>query len=338
MPSIRDVARLAGVSTSTARRAIHQPKLLAPKTLERVLKAIDTLQYEPDQMAGALRKGRSTTIGMVVGNIMEPFFAELIRSVAGSLMARDYALIFAENQYRVDIELQQLRMLHGHRVSGLILRSGFGTPNLEYLRKMHERGTRIIHIDYFFQGSPFGYVMLDNAAAVELGVEYLHSLGHRRIAPLATYDPVVSPEERSSAFPQAMAKFGLTIPPEYQRVVSLADADYAYKLTTDLMRLDVPPTALFALTGNQGLGAYRALKDLGIDIPGEVSLLTFDTYPWMTLVEPNLDSIEQPVDEMGKAAVNALLREVVASEPVEKTELRFPGTLRRRASCAPPPG
>lgn len=325
------------MSTSTARRAIHQPKLLAPPTLERVLKAIDELQYEPDQMAGALRKGRSTTIGMVVGNIMEPFFAALIRSVASNLMARDYALMFAENQYRVDIELQQLRMLHGHRVSGLLLRSGFGPPNLSYLRKMHERGTHIIHIDYFFGGSPFGYVMLDNAGSVAAGVKYLHALGHKRIAPLATYHPLISPEERSSAFPLAMAECGLEIPPQYQRVVSLADADEAYKLTVDLMSLEFPPTALFALTGNQGLGAYRALKDLGIDIPGQVSLLTFDAYPWMTLVEPNLDAIEQPVEEMGKAAASALLSEIEATGPVQKTELRFPGVLRRRGSAAPPP-
>ncbi len=103
------------------------------------------------------------------------------------------------------------------------------------------------------------------------------------------------------------------------------------------MGLEAPPTALFALTGNQGLGAYRALKDLGIRIPEEVSLLTFDTYPWMTLVQPNLDSIEQPVDEMGRAAANALLREIEATEAVDKTQLRFQGTLRRRGSCAPPP-
>lgn len=218
-----------------------------------------------------------------------------------------------------------------------MLRSGFGPPNLSYLRKMHERGTHIIHIDYFFGGSPFGYVMLDNAGSVAAGVKYLHALGHKRIAPLATYHPLISPEERSSAFPLAMAECGLEIPPQYQRVVSLADADEAYKLTVDLMSLEFPPTALFALTGNQGLGAYRALKDLGIDIPGQVSLLTFDAYPWMTLVEPNLDAIEQPVEEMGKAAASALLSEIEATGPVQKTELRFPGVLRRRGSAAPPP-
>jgi LacI family transcriptional regulator len=197
MVSVHDVARRAGVSATTAKRAIRAPHLLAPDTLKRVEQAVNELYYEPNQTAGALRRGRSKTIGLMVGNIVEPFFAELTRSIAKAVRSRGYALLVADNEYQSDIELQHLRTFAGHRVAGLILRSAFGQPHLDYLQRMQSRGTSIIEIDYAFPGSPFGSVLLANDQAVREAVGYLHGLGHRRIATLATYDPVQTPEERS---------------------------------------------------------------------------------------------------------------------------------------------
>lgn len=270
---------------------------------------------------------------MVVGDIMEPFFGALIRTVTRRLSSRGYALIFTENEYSSDLELSSLKILHGHRVSGVILRSGFGPPNLEYLEAIHRSGTKILHIDYFFPDSPFGYVMLDNQRSVEEGVSYLRSLGHTRIAALATHDPVKAPEERSKAFESAMHRVGLSVVPEYQRVVSLVEPEEVYQFTLDLMRLPNPPTALFALNGNQGQTAYRALRDAGLRIPHDVSLLTFDTYPWMTLVEPGLDSIEQPVVEMGNTVVDQLLEQIEGAPTIEPVRIRLPGQLQKRGSC-----
>lgn len=270
---------------------------------------------------------------MVVGDIMEPFFGTLIRTVTRRLSSRGYALIFTENEYSAELELSNLRILHGHRVSGVILRSGFGEHNLEFLQTMQRSGTKILHIDYFFPESPYGYVMLDNQGSVEEGVAYLRSLGHTRIAALATHDPVKAPEERSKAFAIAMEKAGLTPLPEYQRVVSLVEPEEVYRFTLDLMRLPNPPTALFALNGNQGQMAYRALQDAGLRIPHDVSLLTFDSYPWMTLVEPNLDSIEQPVVDMGVAVVDHLLEQIEGTPPLEPVRVRLPGRLQKRGSC-----
>ncbi len=333
--NILDVAKKAGVAPTTAKRAIHEPHRLAPETLARVRKAIEELGYEPDQVAGSLRRGRTRTLGLMVGNIIEPFFAALIRSVSIAARTRGYALMVADNEYDSTLELQNLKTFSGQRVSGLILRSAFGKPNLEYLERMHKRGTYILEIDHRHPQSPFSYVMLDGRQCVFAGVSYLYSLGHRRIATLGDYDPVLTPDERSQVFPEAMQAVGLRPDPRYQRVIERSEVA-AYHLTLDLMRLPEPPTALFSLTGSEAAGAFRALRELGLRIPTDVSLLTFDNYSWTSLVTPPLDVIEQPVEEMGKAAVEIVL-DAVENRTLDKVvRKRFPGRLIRRGSCAPP--
>ncbi|HEU4741577.1 MAG TPA: LacI family DNA-binding transcriptional regulator [Meiothermus sp.] len=335
MPNILDVAKRAGVAPTTAKRAIHEPHLLKPETLERVRQAIQELGYEPDQVAGGLRRGRTQTIGLMVGNIMEPFFALLVRTVAHAVQSRGYALIVTDNEYDSKLELANLRVLYGHRVSGLIIRSGYGESNLDYLKRMRERGTYVLEIDYFYPDSPFGHVMLDNEGSVFEGVRYLHALGHRRIATLGSYDPIYHPEERSRAFPKALQAVGLPLIEDYQRVILLTEPE-AYRLTLELMRLPTPPTAIFSLNGTEAAGAFRALGELGLRIPQDVSLLTFDNYSWTSLVTPPLDVIEQPVEEMGRTAVEIVL-EAVEHQTLDKVvRRRFPGKLIRRGSCGPP--
>lgn len=332
--NINDVARLAGVSPTTAKRAIRTPELLAKATLTRVQTAIAQLEYEPDQLAAALRRGQSNTLGLIVGSIVEPFFAQLIRTVSKAVRAQGYTLLVADNEYNTANELEQLKAFYGHRIGGLILRSGYGTPNLEYLRRLQARGTAVIEIDHFFTESPFSHVMLDNEDCIRSGVAYLTTLGHRRIAALGTYHETVLPDERTRMFPKVMRGEGLALPPSYERVIAPTPHD-AYRVTRELMSLPEPPTALFSTTGNLAAGAFQALKELRLRVPTDVSLLSFDNYPWMSLVEPTVDAIEQPVEAMGDAAVALVLREIEApGGPPER--LRFSGRLIRRGSCAPP--
>jgi LacI family transcriptional regulator len=333
--NILDVARRAGVSPTTAKRAIHTPHLLAKETLERVQQAVAELEYEPDQTAGGLRRGRTKTLGLMVGNIIEPFFATLIRTIASTVRERGYALLVTENEYQASIELENLKMFYGHRISGLILRSGFGQSNLAYLERMHQRGAYILEIDYFYPNSPFSHVMLDNEGCVLSGVRYLYELGHRRIATLGSHDPLKQPEERSKSFPKAMESVGLRVIESYKKVIELSE-DEAYRLTLELMRLPEPPTALFSLTGTEAAGAFRAIKELGLHIPADVSLLTFDNYSWTALVDPPLDVIEQPAEAMALAAVDVVLDSIEGGTLDKVVRKRFAGKLIKRGSCAPP--
>jgi len=334
--TIKDVARRAGVSPTTAKRAIREPDLLADATLRRVRHAIDELNYVPDAVAGALRRGRTQTIGLVVGNVLEPFFTQLTRTISKRLHQQGYSLLVADNEYRTDLELDALQMLHSQRAAGIILRSGYGEPNLGYLQRLHANGTAVVEIDYHYANSPFSWVMLDNTGAVEQGVRHLASFGHRRIASLGAFDPERNPEDRSLSFERALADVGLRVHPEYRRVIQLTEVE-AYKLTRDLLALPQPPTAILSLTGSQGAGAYRAIREAGLSVPRDVSLVTFDNYSWTQLVEPQIDVIEQPIDDMAVACVDILFQLMAAREPPQ-TPLRrvFPAQLLVRGSCAPP--
>lgn len=330
MANIRDVARLAGVSPTTAKRAIRSPELLRPETLARVRQAIETLQYEPDQLASALRSGHNTTIGLIIGSIVEPFFAHITRTIVHAIREHGYSVIIADNEYRADLELAHLKTFHGNRISGLIIRSGYGTPNLDYLARLQRRGVAIVELDYFTPGSPYSHVMLDSPRAVQEGVDHLVAHGHRRIAALGKYSDL-NRDERVQTFPQAMARHGLPVIEEYALPAAPVESD-AFELTRQLMTLPEPPTALFALTGTMATGAYRALRELAKRVPEDVSLLAFDNYPWMELMEPMIDTLAQPVEQMGEEAVRILFRLMQDGPAAEVTRVRLPAQLLVRGS------
>lgn len=335
MATINDVAALAGVSPTTAKRALRDPERLAPGTLQRVLQAVESLQYEPDQRAGALRGGRNQTVGLLLGSIVEPFFASLARVIGDTLRQDDYTVLIADSEYNSELELRSLKQFLGHRVSGLIIRPGYGRSNLDYLKRMQNHGTYVVEIDHRMPDSPFSSIMLDNLNCIREGVRYLHDLGHRRIAALGTYDALVHPENRSFAFPIAMQEVGLAVLDEYRRLISLTE-DEAYEFTRDLMRLEQRPTAVFALNGTGTEGAFRAISELGLRIPDDVSLLGFDNYTWTRLVNPQIDVIAQPTEDMGRLAAEWVIEAVSGHGPNEVRQRQFPGELLKRGSCAPP--
>ncbi len=341
MVSLVDVARRAGVSPSTVRRAIREPHLLAPATLAKVLQVVEALGYEPNETAGALRRGRNRTIGLIVGDILGFFFAALMRAVARATRGYGYSLLIAENEYRADLERADLQAFNSHRVSGLILRSAYGRGNYDYLQRMRERGTVIVEIDYVHPHSPFHHVMLDNASATSEGVHYLRGLGHEHIAGIGLPQSVLHADERSDGFAAAVEAAGMPLPEAWNPTLAVSKAgtpeEHAYAITKRIMERTPRPTAVFALTGMSAVGALRALQDLHVRVPDDVSVLGFDHDRWTTVVTPRLDVLEQPIDAMGRAAVEIVMDEIErpSSAVVRR---RFDARLVRRGSCGPPPG
>jgi LacI family transcriptional regulator len=333
--TINDVARHAGVSTTTAKRAIRSPDKLAPKTLQRVQAAIEALQYEPDQVASALRSGHTHTLGLIIGSIVEPFFAELTRVIVHDARQAGYSVLVADNEYDEAIEAAHLRTFRGQRIAGLILRSAFGVANHEYVLRMQQHGIAVVELDYFSPNSHLSHVMLDNAGAIDLSVEHLVAHGHRRIATLNSFDPILNADERVLRFPQALQQRGIPLPDDFVSRSGPTEWE-AYHTTVRLMQLPKPPTAILATTGSMAAGAYRAFGDLGLRVPTDVSLVAFDDYLWMRLVNPGITALAQPVETMGHAAVRLLLNRLRLGDLAPIEQLRFPATLLVRGSVAAP--
>jgi LacI family transcriptional regulator len=334
--TIHDVARLAGVSYTTAHRALNTPDLVAPETLKGVQQAVESLRYEPNHIAGALRRGRTNTVGLLLGTIIEPFFSSLTYIAGNALRSHGYSLLVADSRYDVALELENLQIFSSNKIAGLIIRSAnLGGSNLDYLKRLGARGTAIVEIDYRHPDSPFDYVLLDNESCVDEAVGYFHGLGHTRIAILGSYDPAGAPEERSRFFQKAMAARGLPIPEAYHAVIDFTE-ESVRALTRQLLSLDDPPTALLAVNGNGGMGAFRAIREMGLRIPEDVSLMSFDNYRWTTLVEPQIDVIAQPVEQMADAAVRSILNHLQNGPATERVRKSFSGTLIHRGSSASP--
>jgi LacI family transcriptional regulator len=331
--TIEDVAKLAGVSPTTAKRAIRQPELLAPETLTQVQKAIATLQYEPDLVAGALRRGHNKTIGLMVGDILEPVFAQFTRIIGQEVRRRGYSLLLADDEYDAEIELNSLRMFYGHRIGGLIIRPAYAS-NYDYLKRLEGRGVAIVEIDYTQHNSPFSYIMLENEGAAFEAVNYLYELGHRRIAYVGRAALEEYPEERFTGFMKALKKYKLNPPESYLAPLPKYSEGLAYKRTNELLSLPEPPTAIFTFNGTCTLSAYKAIQERGLKIPKDISLLGFDNYPWTSLVNPPIDVFEQPVQDMALAAVEAVLAKIEGETQIIRK--RFPATLIKRGSCAAP--
>ena len=266
---------------------------------------------------------------------MEPFFGDLARSIARHLRNSKPNLIVTENEYDSTIELEELRQLYSQRIGALIIRRGYGEASAEYLSRLQDRGVYILEVDYRGVNSPYDSVMLDNEGSVRMGVNYLADLGHTRIAALSKYDRSRHPETRSFYFPQSDEGKETPLPDEYQRMAALVKKQ-PHQLTHELMRLPVPPTALFCVTGTQTAGAYRALRELGLQVGTDISLLGFYNHSWTTLVTPGIHVIEQPTAEMGNEAARIVLDVIQNGPPSEPISLRFPGRLIKRGSCVPP--
>lgn len=331
MVSIVDVARRAGVSMSTAKRAVQNPELLKPGTLEKVRAAIEELDYEPDFRAGALRGGHTKIVGLIVGSIVEPFFAELARLISRRLHAAGYSVAISENEYRSDLELDSLRQLRRQRVSAVVVRPGYGGSTLDYLEKMQADGTLIIEVDNSQADGRFSSVLLDNEQAVRLGLQHLIGLGHRRIAAIGTYDPIQQREERSRYFVEIMREHGLDVDPAFQQII-LYTQEAAFDYTMSVMQLEKPPTAIFAFNDTEAVGALQAIQALGLKVGQDVSLLTFDNYPWTSLTSPGIDALEQPVSSMGNAVSDMVISGLEGRGPEAPVHLRFPAELIKRGS------
>jgi LacI family transcriptional regulator len=335
MISMRDVARLAGVSVATVSAVINGKATVGIASVRRVEEAMKALDYHPDQVARSLRVGRTNVIGMIVPDISNQFFAEIMRSVEETSEKSGFSVIMCDSNEDSGREQRHLSTLYSRRVDGVLLASSVSDAAQDRLTL---RRFPIVFVDAVPAGIKHGAVVVDNAEGAYAATRYLIELGHRRIAIITgSLDRSVG-LDRLEGYRKAMQEAELVVPDEYIRFGDY-HVESGYKWGRELMGLSVPPTAIFACNNAMTLGLLRALADLGIRCPAQVSVVGFDDVDWATSFTPRLTCVAQPTYEIGKLATEMLLQKVRAADgeaTYEHPNIILRAELRVRESAAAP--
>ncbi|MEV0600852.1 LacI family DNA-binding transcriptional regulator [Streptomyces sp. NPDC050315] len=330
--TLPDVAREAGVSRSTASRALAGYGSVSPEARERVRAAAEKLGYRANQLARSMITGRTHTLGAIVADIQNPFFAGVTRGITDAARAAGYQVLLANTDEDVAAERAAVKMLRDKHVDGLIVAPA-ATTETGHLAAAHAAGCPVVLLDRQAPGLPADSVTVDNHGAAQDAVRRLLTAGHRRIAlvsllgtapvggagaasgaapsadPGASPDPVSTGLERIEGYRAALRGAGLTDTDTYLRTGTFHREDPA-DLTADLLSLPEPPTAVFATDSMIALGVLSAARDHGLRVPEHLSVVTFDDTDWARAVRPRISVVAQPVQELGARAVHSLITRI----------------------------
>jgi|SRR5579862_1940324 len=335
--TIKDIARLANVSVATVSGVLNNKPTIKPKLVERVRKAMDALNYHPDHVARSLRVRRTFTVGIVIPDVTNPFFTDLIRGVEQEAQSTGYSVILCDSNEDAQLERRNLSTLSSRRVDGVLL-APTNSPSTHELRGNYR--FPVVLVDRVPLGFSGPAVVTDNFAAAYDGTRHLLDLGHRQIAIITGQLDLSNGLDRLEGFRKALQDARLDIPEEYVQVGNFR-SEAGYHCGLALMKLSARPTAVFSCNNKMTLGLMRALGEMRVNCPGDVSVLGFDDFEWSAYFTPRLTTIAQPTYEMGKQAMQILLGSL--QQPDGKDCLRDAGIerlkaeLRVRDSTAAPP-
>ncbi len=327
MASIQDVAREAGVSTATVSRALARKSHVSPDLRARVMAAAEKLSYRPNRVARSLRTQQSTTIGLIVSDIRNFYFTAVSRTIEDTAYEHRYSVFLCNTDESPEKESMYLDLMRDENVSGVIFSPTKQTSDNFVASSL---GIPVVIIDRSVRDSEVDVVMIDNLESCYRLTTHLVENGHRRIAALFG-EASTTGRERRKGFEKAMRDHELNpvavryIPPQI---------DAGYETTLALLKSSEPPEAMLTTNSMLTAGALRAIRELGLAIPDEVALAGFDETEWSTLVQPAITVIAQPTAEIGRTAVDLLLKRIQdPSAPYRQVILI--GQLLARGSSAP---
>lgn len=333
--TIKDVAKRAGVAISTVSAVINRSAPTSANVVERVQRAIAEIGYAPQRAAQTLRSGRSLLVGLIVPDITNPHFSALARVVENECLSAGYMTFVYNTDEDADHEMRILRMMRMQRVAGLILISTRSDAR-HGRRLMAEIDVPTVLMGSLVAGTPYDVVSLDDVEAQFMATDRLLDLGHRRIAIIGGRKGVSSHEDRLKGCRLAFKRRRLS-PADDLVCMARFNAALAYEETMRLLGLASPPSAIVSLSNFMTLGVLRAFAEMGVRCPADVSLIGVDDFDWADLISPRPTLIAQPIAEMTRAAISALLEQIQSeSEPAGQRHF-YPPRLVERMSCAAAP-
>lgn len=331
MPTIRDVAKAAGVSTATVSAVINDSAYVSPDLKARVMIAVDHLRYAPSQVARNLKRGRTQLIALAVADLGNPFYARIVWAAEAAVAASGYALVVFNSDEKPEIEKRVLRRIQSLRCDGAVVvpvgaAADYGQPIVE--------GAPVVLLGRSVEDRRFDSVTIDNFSAGRQATNYLLDLGHTRIGSITGPMHLNTGSGRYEGMTAAMRARGVQPRAEHVRSGEFRE-DVAYSAALDILRLPERPTALYVANGVMALGVMRALADLGLRCPEDISIVSTDTIAGIGGLKPRLTRTEHPVIEMTNQALRMLVERIDGTITGTGRSVVFQPALVVGDSCAP---
>ncbi|HET7558588.1 MAG TPA: LacI family DNA-binding transcriptional regulator [Limnochordia bacterium] len=341
--TIEDVARLAGVATSTVTRALQDSPRISQATKARVRAVVAQLGYRPNTAAAELRIRKSWVIGIIISDNANPVLADIVRGATAVARRLGYHVILCNSDNLPEVESEHVSTLLSRQVEGLIVSVAREQgPHLDRLRRLE---TPLVFVNRQPEIAERACIAADNEAATRLATLHLMHVGHRRIGFLHGDLRFSTGRERLAGYRLAHRQRGLPVD-ESLIIAGNFDSETTFRAALELLARPDRPTALMSSDIYSTLGMMRAVQARGLAVPGDLSLIGYDNHPWTELLSPPLSVVAQPTEQMGVAAAVALFAQIDGAKagngPREAPAIaeylqRLPCRFVERHSIAPPP-
>ncbi|MCX7946907.1 MAG: LacI family transcriptional regulator [Hydrogenophilus sp.] len=328
MTTIREVAVRAGVSPSTVSHIINNTRFVAPETRERVLAAMAELNYRPNVLARSLRRGETRTLGLILPDSANPFFAEVARAIEDAAFRAGYNVILGNTENDLAREQVYVDVFVQKQVDGLIfVATGDQSPSLEELLRLE---LPVVVVDRQLPGLHVDSVLTDNLQGGLMATRYLLSRGYRRIGCITGPSHLTPSAERVVGYRQALLEAGVAID---ESLIRRGDfhPHSGYALTHELLRLAQPPAALFVCNDMMALGALRALAEAGLRVPADCAVVGFDDIELASYAHPPLTTIRQDKGALAETAVQFLVERIANPSLPARTHIVATSLVERQS-------
>ncbi len=330
-PTMIDVAEAAGVSIATVSAFLNGTSNVSPDLTQRIGAAIRDIGYQRNAVARSLKIGMTRTIGLMVADIRNPFFTDVVAAIQQVLNKAGYGVMLCSNDEDTAKQDLQIKLLLDRMVDGLII----APAGEDEIMKRLVTSTRkpVVLIDRICDGLDIDAVVLDNMRGVFDATNYLLALGHRRIGYISGPSYTSTGRDRLAGYRKALADGTVALSPDLIREGNFREAD-GYRAAMQLLTLSHRPSAIFSANNLMVIGAMRAIRDMGLSCPDDISVACMDDFPWADMFSPRLTTIAQPVEAIGEQAANLLLDRLAGRAPDHSRQIVLQGRLTIRGSCA----
>ncbi len=329
--NINDIALKAGVSKATVSHVINNTRFVEDDTRQRVVKIIEETGFEPSSIARSLTTKSTQTIGVLVSDITNSFFGEILRGIEDILHPMNYSIVVCNTDEILEREDHYINILLRQRVDGII--AAATSDRWESLEKARRQHIPVVLLDRYYEGADFPFVGVNNFEGAYLGTRHLIDAGYREIGILSGFQRLTTMQERLAGFKHALNEYHIDLPDEWI-VSSPLSMEAGREAAHKIFSLPHRPRALFLNNNFLSLGTLFAINDLKLRCPEDIAIVGFDDHSWAAVACSPLTVVSQPIRNLGQEAAK-LLMDAINGKEVENRRVELECNLIIRDSCCP---